>query len=223
MTRAIIESKVDNYHYKIRIPLLNKLSSSIGATPTSELATATLSVLPGNSPSFKTGDIVYVAFEEGDTSKPVILGSLLNDAAYRVASDIHTNSLIVDVNAELPADTQIGQVSADSISYLQGLSLNAQIEFEHNNSQHAEFSEELNTFQTSINTFSSTLTSLANNVSQLSEQISNLLTRINNLQEELEKLQEGPLILNTESYGTAEPETITNPVEGQLYLQIISE
>ena len=107
MTRAIVEGMVDDFHYRVRIPVLNKIAAAIGATPVEELSIATIAVSPGVSPKFRNGDIVFVEFEEGDTSKPVIIGSLFNTLDSQVVSDAKFDSLSVNVNTTLNRETQI--------------------------------------------------------------------------------------------------------------------
>lgn len=150
MTRAIVEGMVDDFHYRVRIPILNKIAAAVGATPVEELAIATIAVEPGISPKFRSGDIVFVEFEEGDTSKPVVVGSLFNTLNASTASDVKFDSLIVDVNTELPRDTSIGDVTDDNIANLEGLSTNVQYEIDKNRKEHAEFVEQVSDIKEEI-------------------------------------------------------------------------
>jgi len=72
--RALIENKEDAYHYRIRIPLLNKSEGSANATSYEDLYIAPVCTFPGIKINFVKGDVVFVAFESNDYSKPVILG-----------------------------------------------------------------------------------------------------------------------------------------------------
>lgn len=216
MTRAIVEGKLDNYHYRVRIPILNKLKSSIGATPTNELAIATIAVVPGMSPKFRSGDIVFVDYEEGDTSKPVIVGRLFNEAGSQIVSDGSLDSLQVDVNAQLSAETTIGSVSAQNISYLQGTTSNIQYQFDQNNSQHKDFVNKITNLTSETEQITSSVQNFETTLNSIKQNITNVESDVQDIQQELS----GPLILNRISYGTSAPSSVSNPVEGQLYLYI---
>ena len=147
MTRAIVEGMVDDFHYRVRIPVLNKIAAAIGATPVEELSIATIAVSPGVSPKFRSGDIVFVEFEEGDTAKPVIVGSLFNTLDSQIVSDAKFDSLSVNVNTTLKRETQIGEVTADNIANIKGLNTNVQYEIDSNKTQHTEFVSQISDIQ----------------------------------------------------------------------------
>lgn len=223
MTRAIVEGKLDNYHYRVRIPILNKLKSSIGATPTNELAIATIAVVPGMSPKFRSGDIVFVDYEEGDTSKPVIVGRLFNEAGSQIVSDGSLDSLQVDVNTQLSAETTIGSVSAQNISYLQGTTSNIQYQFDQNDSQHEDFVNKITNLTTEVSEVSSQTEQITSSVQNFETTLNSIKQNITNVESDVQDIQQelsGPLILNRISYGTSAPSSVSNPVEGQLYLYI---
>lgn len=150
MTRAIVEGMVDDFHYRVRIPVLNKIAAAIGATPVEELSIATIAIPPGVSPKFRSGDIVFVEFEEGDTSKPVIVGSLFNTLDSQIVSDAKFDSLSVNVNTTLKRETQIGEVTADNIANIKGLNTNVQYEIDSNKAQHIEFVSQISDIQSDI-------------------------------------------------------------------------
>ena len=130
LERAIVVQKIDDYHYKVRIPSLNKSGSAVGSTPDAELYTATVVSPPGLVPAYQQGNAVFVSFENTDSSSPVIVGALLNDNAAKIQSDIFTTSLTVSTNVKLPAETQIGDVTAENISVLVGQTVRVNSEFE---------------------------------------------------------------------------------------------
>ena len=237
MTRAIIEGKVDDFHYRVRIPILNKINSSVGATPTDELAIATISAVPGISPKFRSGDIVFVEFEERDTSKPVIVGRLFNTLDSKIVSDARFDSLIVDVNTNLSNDTSIGEVTAENIRNLEQSSSNIQYEINRNKKQHIDIETNITDIQSDITNINGSIEQINSSVFNIESDIDTIESDINQIQEkndaqdqELESIQNnvseiqskinGPLILNNISYGTADPSTILNPEEGQIYLYI---
>ena len=237
MNRAIIEQRIDNYHYKVRIPLINKFSSSVGATPSNELAIATVAASPGSFPYFKSGDIVYIDYEETDTNKPVIVGSLYNDLSSNINSDSKVDSLTVGVNVNLPKDTQIGDISASNLQQLRGLTNNVQNAIDRLNDNTNEISEtaskavqladenseNINNINNKITTIDKTLTTVNSTIESINEKNNEQDLTINNLSNNLQNIEDklnGPLILNNISYGTAAPETLTGMVEGQIYLYI---
>lgn len=248
MTRAIIEGRIDNYHYRVRIPIINKLKSSVSATPTEELAIATIAAIPGCSPKFRNGDIVFVEFEERDTSKPVIVGRLYNTDDKTIASDANFDSLVANVNVELPVDTTIGKVTKTNIMYLEGLNSNVQYEFDKNNTDHqsindnideieeniddievsiSEILQQISTIQQSIATINTTIASIQSDITNIKQKDSQQDTQIAALSDRLVPLENqlsgvmqfwGKIRLNNASYGTSEPSG--SATEGQIYLYI---
>lgn len=248
MTRAIIEGCIDNYHYRVRIPIINKLKSSVSATPTEELAIATIAAIPGCSPKFRNGDIVFVEFEERDTSKPVIVGRLYNTDDKTIASDANFDSLVANVNVELPVDTTIGKVTKTNILYLEGLGSNVQYEFNKNNAEHqsindnideieedidnievsiSEIRQQISKIQQSIATINTTIASIQSDITSIKQkdsqqdiQIAALSDRLVPLENQLSGVMQfwGKIRLNNASYGTSEPSG--SATEGQIYLHI---
>ena len=212
MTRAIVEGMVDDFHYRVRIPVLNKIAAAIGATPVEELSIATIAVAPGVSPKFRSGDIVFVEFEEGDTSKPVIVGSLFNTLDSQIVSDAKFDSLSVNVNTTLQRETQIGEVTADNIANIKGLNTNVQYEIDSNRVQHTEFVSQSSDIQSDIGEINKEI----NDINSVNAEQDIKIKKV-------EKTLEGPLILNDISYGTTDPKTISGAKEGQVYLWIQHE
>lgn len=226
MTRAIVEGMVDDFHYRVRIPILNKIAQAVGATPVDELAIATLAVLPGVSPKFRSGNVVFVEFEEGDTSKPVICGALFNTLDSQTVSDAKFDSLTVNVNTVLPRDTHIGDVTDDNIAFLEGLSTNVQYQIDRNRAEHKEFQRQIDEINQNID-------EIDQNIDEIEEDIVEIravdarqdreIDAVENRVTDIEEILDGPLILNKVSYGTADPDTIRGAVEGQVYLWIQEE
>ena len=76
LTKAYVEAVYSPHKALVRMPLFNKIRDVNGATPKSELPTATICIVPGSEYDIEVGDIVFLGFEEDDLSKPVILGVL---------------------------------------------------------------------------------------------------------------------------------------------------
>lgn len=219
MTRAIVEGMVDDFHYRVRIPVLNKIAAAIGATPVEELSIATIAVAPGVSPKFRSGDIVFVEFEEGDTSKPVIVGSLFNTLDSKIVSDAKFDSLSVNVNTTLQRETQIGEVTADNIANIKGLNTNVQSEIDSNRVQHTEFVSQISDIQSDIGEINKEI----NDINSVNAEQDTKIKKVENRVTKIETTLEGPLILNGLSYGTTDPKTISGAKEGQVYLWIQHE
>lgn len=219
MTRAIVEGMVDDFHYRVRIPVLNKIAAAIGATPVEELSIATIAVEPGVSPKFRSGDIVFVEFEEGDTSKPVIVGSLFNTLDSQIVSDAKFDSLSVNVNTTLQRETQIGEVTADNIANIKGLNTNVQYEIDSNRAQHTQFVSQISDIQSDIGEINKEI----NDINSVNAEQDIKIEKVENRVTKIETTLEGPLILNNLSYGTQDPKTISGAKEGQVYLWIQHE
>ena len=219
MTRAIVEGMVDDFHYRVRIPVLNKIAAAIGATPVEELSIATIAVEPGVSPKFRSGDIVFVEFEEGDTSKPVIVGSLFNTLDSQFVSDANFDSLSVNVNTTLQRETQIGEVTADNIANIKGLNTNVQYEIDSNRAQHTQFVSQISDIQSDIGEINKEI----NDINSVNAEQDTKIKKVENRVTKIETTLEGPLILNNLSYGTQDPKTISGAKEGQVYLWIQHE
>ena len=219
MTRAIVEGMVDDFHYRVRIPVLNKIAAAIGATPVEELSIATIAVEPGVSPKFRSGDIVFVEFEEGDTSKPVIVGSLFNTLDSQIVSDAKFDSLSVNVNTTLQRETQIGEVTADNIANIKGLNTNVQYEIDSNRAQHTQFVSQISDIQSDIGEINKEI----NDINSINAEQDIKIEKVEKRVTKIETTLEGPLILNNLSYGTQDPKTISGAKEGQVYLWIQHE
>lgn len=118
ITRAIVDSIVDSYHVRIRIPEIDRVDYVSTKTSKKELNVATICTLPRSNISFEPGDVVYVAFEDMDKSKVVILGTLFRDALNNSNIDLTSQELKILKSAELPAETNIGDVTPVQIEYL---------------------------------------------------------------------------------------------------------
>ena len=126
ITRGIVEKIYDKQNVAVRLPLFDKASNSTERVPTELLGTASICVLPNCIPNVRVGDVVYVAFENNDKSKPVIIGYVYIDKEYSTRQGISAQSIDVLATASLPQETTIGNVSSKSISMLYGTRYNIQ-------------------------------------------------------------------------------------------------
>ena len=80
ITKAIIEKKLNEFQYKVRIPIFDRMESSPEHTSFSDLAIATVCIPKGINNTLQETDIVFVAFEDNSASQPIIIGQLYREA-----------------------------------------------------------------------------------------------------------------------------------------------
>ena len=95
INKAIIEKRIDPYTYKVRIPRFNKSSSSVYSSKSEDLYTAIVCQQPGINPFYDINDVVFVAYENNEYSKPIILGKL-----YRELDGTISTSEIIEIHTE---------------------------------------------------------------------------------------------------------------------------
>ena len=105
LTKAIIQ----NIDYtknvcRVRIPLFENASRNVDMIE----ADAQINIVPGIYNSYKTGDIVFIGFEENKMEAPVVLGKLFISASTEASSyrgNVSGNSLAITDTAVLPYST----------------------------------------------------------------------------------------------------------------------
>ena len=105
LTKAIIQSiDYTKNICRVRIPLFENASRNTVMIE----ADAQFSIVPGVYNSYKTGDIVFISFEENKMELPVILGKLFVSASAEASShrgNLSGNSLDITDTAQLPYST----------------------------------------------------------------------------------------------------------------------
>jgi hypothetical protein len=105
LTKAIIQSiDYTKNMCRVRIPLFENASRNVNMIE----ANAQINIVPGIYNSYKTGDIVFIGFEENKMELPVILGKLFVSASDEASShrgNVSGNSLSITDTAQLPYST----------------------------------------------------------------------------------------------------------------------
>ena len=126
ITKAIIEKVIDKYNAKVRIPIINKAKGAVSATPTEELYIASVCIPPNCNPDLKVNDVVFVAFEDGNNGKPVIIGQLFKEGPNETLCDIKSSTIDVALSCALPENTTVGNVTSTDLKNLTGTKGNLQ-------------------------------------------------------------------------------------------------
>ena len=118
ITKAYVEDVYNEYQYKVRIPLLDRIESSVGSVDFDDLSIATACVPKGINASIRKGDVVFVAFEEDDYDYPIIIGHLYRSDLIKDSQMpfIESRNLTVTEKAVLPKDTKIGDITYEQIA-----------------------------------------------------------------------------------------------------------
>lgn len=119
LTKAIIQSiDYTKNMCRVRIPLFENASRNVNMIE----ADAQINIVPGIYNSYKTGDIVFIGFEENKMELPVILGKLFVSASAEASSyrgGVSGNSLAITDTAQLPYSTIFSyeEISQNSTIY----------------------------------------------------------------------------------------------------------
>lgn len=146
--KGIVESMLDQYRAKVRIPVLHRASFAPKTVATADLPEALICTLSGCQGGIKQGDIVFIAHEDNDLSKPVIIGHLYSEQINSAYPSLHLETLDVLYSANLPSDTYIGNISPENLSQLADLTVNVQHELELINSKIKNIEDLLKTSNT---------------------------------------------------------------------------
>lgn len=110
ITKGIIVNKIlGKDKYNVRIPFLEQ-------TDTICIREASICQNPGTNMSFNENDVVFISFEDHNSSKPVIIGKLELSKNNNLAVGSQNNEILnVSLKATLPKDTTIGNISYNQL------------------------------------------------------------------------------------------------------------
>ena len=126
LTKGIVEEITTPYSIKVRLPIYDKLKDAPNATSTENLSQAIICALPNSSNHVSLGDIVIVGFEDNDTSKPIILGTLFCENLPRTYEDLDVRVFTTHSTTKLFDQTSIGKVTPEEIKSLRYIRDNIQ-------------------------------------------------------------------------------------------------
>ena len=118
ITKAIIEKVISDYEVKVRIPLLDSTTAFKQSVDIDGLSSATICISPKSRFIPAVGDIVFVAFEDNDAGKPVIIGCLQKETGNISSLDLNVESLNASSSINLSNNTTIGDLSYEKINSL---------------------------------------------------------------------------------------------------------
>lgn len=126
IVRGLVDKVIDKTNVRVQIPFIDRVPQSALNTSPELLSVAKVCTLPGYEMNLQQGDPVYIAFENNDTSKPVIIGvlSIMEDRLVRAS--IKVSSLECYTQASLPESTSIGEVTSNNIKQLVNITENIQ-------------------------------------------------------------------------------------------------
>lgn len=116
ITKGIIISVNQDNTLFVRLPLFESASDSRN----NQIVKCTICYNPGNLNSYKENDVVFVAFEDNQINKPVVIGKLYLGQEKEATNHSYSNSLTVTENATLPSETKIGSLDFSDIKGLLG-------------------------------------------------------------------------------------------------------
>lgn len=126
VTKGIVEKIIDTYTVKVRMPIFDAIKEAKNGVKTEDLSTAIICTLPNSSNVVSVNDVVFVAFEDDDYSKPIIIGHLFREALTDTKLNVNFGTLTTSSTTRLNKDTYIGEVRPNEIQALLGVKENIQ-------------------------------------------------------------------------------------------------
>lgn len=126
ITKAIVDSVVDKYTIKVRIPRLDRIPISSNHTASRLLNEAVICTLNNCHPNLRPGDIVFVALDDENEDEAIILGYLYRQKQTESYCDLIMGELTVLNQVTLPKETTIGEIKYSNLNSLLGINGNIQ-------------------------------------------------------------------------------------------------
>lgn len=130
ITKAIVDSIVDKYTIKVRIPRIDRVLQTSMRTSDDHLSEALICTLSNCDPNIRVGDIVFVALDDQNEDEVIILGYLYREKRTEAYCDLILNELRVCNKVILPKNTSIGDVNANDIIHLKNTKDNIQLQID---------------------------------------------------------------------------------------------
>ena len=105
----------------VRLPIFDGIEGTQNATGKNNLSKATVCTLPNATNVLSVDDIVYVAFEDDDISKPVIIGHLKKERLTKTTPSLKLGELSTSSTTNLSEYTSIGNITPTEIKMLKGV------------------------------------------------------------------------------------------------------
>ena len=98
---------------------------------------------PGFSPNFNVGQVVCVDFINGDTSRPIILGTFQKETSHGRLLDATVSNISINKSAKIGDKINFNNINYDNIKNLANITSNIQPELENKLNYISELSKEL--------------------------------------------------------------------------------
>lgn len=131
ITKGIVTEIISDYTASVRIPVYDGKEGTQGSTRNSDLGIAAVCALPNSIMNLVKGDIVWVGFEDNDTSKPIILGFLQKKTGAQSSFGLNVSTLKTESTTTLNEQTFIGNVQPSEIKQLIGVKDSIQGQFDY--------------------------------------------------------------------------------------------
>lgn len=219
VTKAIIQEVLSPHKVKVRMPLFNKIENANGSTPNRELPVCPICTLPNFINDPRVGDIVFVAPEDYDVSRPVVLGYLSNPNTTYPLMDISCNNFNASGDITLSKEITVGDIKYENIKCLKNLTSNIKLEIERIDKALSDIDASITALNTTSSQNTNDISVLQNDVKGLSDAIGALSKRMTSAESTLSVLedkyiQKSPTVVGKSSYGTTLP---SSGQDGQIF------
>lgn len=158
ITKGTVEKVLNKWYARVRIPIYDGKEDSEGATSNVNLSQATVCALPNTLTNLGKGDVVYVAFEDDDIGKPVIIGWLQKGTGNNSEVGLTLSTLTTKSTTFLDKQTYIGDIQPFEIQKLENVRDNIQGQIDLANSNIDDVKANVETISTDIETINNDLT-----------------------------------------------------------------